>query len=598
MKKYIFNLALVSLLMSSCADWSMHQVERELKETDLSIQDARQFAYELDASDYASVSKNEENIALALSLDSDSVAYRALLAVSTNKCFSDEASADVYLPAFLKKLYPQLSVGAQGAITFRQNTGKTTYQKPFASSTAYNLTDEDYKTIWGGRGADYLAPTAEAKIPDFLSAKFPTAADSKIFVLTYRYSTEEPDTIYPPLPYECTVAQLLEAKETVEHQLSGVVGKVTSTLSGRFYLVDGNDSILVYGLTDEDGNRVWKDKGIQQGDFITVKGKYSGENTEPQLVGAVYVSHIPANTEAANRMPQRIVAAERVIANKTTIYQRQNGVWVLYTNDQVKGVEILPESVYEALGTTVVSDPATTINIYLKNKYPYAAEEDDYLVVYMVSGGSTADDFVFDGTDFVMVSGYGDEVMNFLLKKDKGWQADISTYLNEPFLGHGQGNFVLQNVLLSGPLTYVWKYDASYGMKASAYYGGNNAAEAWLVSPAIKLKKAKKPSLIFDMTQKYAANFAEECKVWVSTDYAGDVTACTWKQLPYLQNEDGTLNVPDGSSWTFQSSGEMLLTDYIEQKIWIGFQYTSSDAASATWEIKNLLVHEIEENAE
>lgn len=597
MKKYIFSLTIVGLLVSSCADWSMHQVERELKETDLSIQDARQFAYELDASDYASVSKNAENIALALSLDSDSVAYRALQAVSTNKCFSDEASADVYLPAFLKKLYPQLSVGAQGAITFRQNTGKTTYQKPFATSTAYSLTNEDYKTIWGGRGADYLAPTAEAKIPDFLSAKFSTATDGKIFVLTYRYSTEEPDTIYPPLPYECTVAQLLEAKETVEHQLSGVVGKVTSTLSGRFYLVDGNDSILVYGLTDEEGNRVWKDKGIQQGDLITVKGKYSGENAEPQLVGAVYVSHIPANKQVMP-MPQRIVAEERVIANKTVIYQRQNGVWVTYTNDQVKGVEILPESVYEALGTTVVSDPATTINIYLKNKYPYAAVEDDYLVVYMVSGGSTADDFVFDGTDFVMVSGYGDEVMNFLLKKDKGWQADISTYLNEPFIGHGQGNFVLQNVLLSGPLTYVWKYDASYGMKASAYYGGNNAAEAWLVSPAIKLKKAKKPSLIFDMTQKYAANFAEECKVWVSTDYAGDVTTCTWKQLPYLTKEDGTLNVPDGSSWTFQSSGEMLLTDYIEQKIWIGFQYTSSDAASATWEIKNLLVHEIAENAE
>lgn len=597
MKKYIFSLTIVGLLVSSCADWSMHQVERELKETDLSIQDARQFAYELDASDYASVSKNAENIALALSLDSDSVAYRALQAVSTNKCFSDEASADVYLPAFLKKLYPQLSVGAQGAITFRQNTGKTTYQKPFATSTAYSLTNEDYKTIWGGRGADYLAPTAEAKIPDFLSAKFSTATDGKIFVLTYRYSIEEPDTIYPPLPYECTVAQLLEAQETVEHQLSGVVGKVTSTLSGRFYLVDGNDSILVYGLTDEEGNRVWKDKGIQQGDLITVKGKYSGENAEPQLVGAVYVSHIPANKQVMP-MPQRIVAEERVIANKTVIYQRQNGVWVTYTNDQVKGVEILPESVYEALGTTVVSDPATTINIYLKNKYPYAAVEDDYLVVYMVSGGSTADDFVFDGTDFVMVSGYGDEVMNFLLKKDKGWQADISTYLNEPFIGHGQGNFVLQNVLLSGPLTYVWKYDASYGMKASAYYGGNNAAEAWLVSPAIKLKKAKKPSLIFDMTQKYAANFAEECKVWVSTDYAGDVTTCTWKQLPYLTKEDGTLNVPDGSSWTFQSSGEMLLTDYIEQKIWIGFQYTSSDAASATWEIKNLLVHEIAENAE
>ena len=600
MKKNTYFLCLVSrfsclvsclLFLASCEEWSMKQIENQLQTTDLSIQDARSFVYDMAASDYAIVADNKANIALALSLDEDSTAYKALQQIKTDKCFSDEASADMYVPAFLKNLYPQLSVGAQAVVNYTQMSGKSTYQKPFATASAYTLTEDDYKAIWGGRGAAYIAPKAVENIPAFLASKFPTATEGKIMVLTYEYSEQEPDTIYPPLPYVCTVAQLLEAKEKVEHQITGTVGTVRSTISGRFYLVDDNgvDSIYVYGLTDEEGNKVWKDKGLKEGDLITVKGKYNDEAAEPQLKNAIYVDHTPANA------PRR-AAKNETTTTKTTIYQLINGVWTAYTNDQVKGVVILPQEVYDALGSTSVKDPQATIDIFLRNRYPYAKMDDDYFVVYVnASGATTGDDFIYDGTHFVLKSGLTAETMNFLLKQDKGWVADISTFLNEPFIGHGQGDFVLQNVLLTGGLNYVWKYDASYGMKASAYYQStNNPSEAWLVSPAIRLKKAKNPALIFDMTQKYAGNFAEECKVFVSTDYEGDVTTCTWTQLPYLTNEDGTLNVPDGSSWTFQSSGEMPLTDYIEKTIWIGFRYTSNESHSATWEIKNFLVHEIE----
>lgn len=599
MKKNIFFSSLVSclafsaLFLTSCEDWSMKQIEKELKTTDLTIQDARSFVYDMTAQDYAAVADNKTNIAIALGLDDDSTAYRALQQVKTDKCFTDEASADTYIPAFLKNLFPQLSVGAQAVVNFTQLSGKSTYQKPFNTASAYTLTDDDYKAVWGGRGADYIAPKAVENIPAFLAAKFPTATEGKIMVLTYEYSEQDPDTIYPPLPYVCTVAQLLEAKEKEEHQITGTVGVVKSTISGRFYLVDDNgvDSIYVYGLTDEDGNKVWKNKGIKVGDRITVKGKYNDETGEPQLKNAIYVSHTPANAPIG--APYR-VAAETT--TQSTIYQLVNGVWTEYANDQVTGVVILPQEVYEALGATSVKDPQATIDIFLRNRYPYAKVDDDYFVVYVnASGATTGDDFIYDGTTFVLKSGLTTETMNFLIKQGKGWIADISTFLNEPFIGHGQGDFVLQNVLLTGGLNYVWKYDASYGMKASAYYQStNNPSEAWLVSPSIRLKKAKKPALVFEMTQKYAGDFAEECKVFVSTDYAGDVTTCTWTQLPYLTNEDGKLNVPDGSSWNFQSSGEMPLTDYVDKTIWIGFKYTSNESHSATWEIKNLLVHELE----
>ncbi|MCQ2346255.1 MAG: choice-of-anchor J domain-containing protein [Paludibacteraceae bacterium] len=578
--KYIL-FALVAVL-SSCENFYM---EKQLGHNS-DITDIRGFSYVLDAADYATIAANAANKALALRLDSDSTVYRQLQLVATEKAFNDIASADMFVPAFIAAKYPQLSLGSQCNITYQQSVGKSFYQRPFASATAYTLTDDDYKSIWGGRGALYLAPSAEDQLPAFLLNKFPSAAEDKIIVVTYVYSEQEPDTIYPPLPYECSIADLLEAKETVEHQLTGTIGKITSNISGRFYLVDGIDSILVYGIKDENGASIWRDLGLTTGDRITVKGRYSDESGEPQFTNAVYVS------SQKDLAPARIL--HTATQSKSVVYQLQGGEWKIYSNDQVNAVEMLPEQVYAALGTEALDNPQLTVNTYLKNKYPYAAEGDDYLVVYRIAGGVTADDFIFNGTDFMMNIGVEEETMSFLLKPEKGWVADVSTFLNEPFIGHGQGDFVIQNVALDG-LSYVWLYSALYGMKASAYAGNSNhPTESWLVSPAIKLKKAVNPALIFEQTQKYAANFATECTVQISTDYAGDVTTCSWTQLPWGKNADGSLNVPDGGSWTFISSGELPLTDYIGQTIYIAFKYTSSATASATWEVKNVLVHELD----
>jgi hypothetical protein len=43
------------------------------------------------------------------------------------------------------------------------------------------------------------------------------------------------------------------------------------------------------------------------------------------------------------------------------------------------------------------------------------------------------------------------------------------------------------------------------------------------------------------------------------------------------------------------STGEMDLSKYVGQKVYIGFQYNSSEQGSATWEFQNLLVAEPQE---
>jgi hypothetical protein len=166
--------------------------------------------------------------------------------------------------------------------------------------------------------------------------------------------------------------------------------------------------------------------------------------------------------------------------------------------------------------------------------------------------------------------------------------------LAESFANQSQGDFTIQNVLLTGPLSYVWQPTAIYGMKASAYVGGaNNQSEAWVVSPYVDLLEASKPVLVFEQARKYGVDFLAECFVMVSVNYEGDVTECDWVHIPFNQDENGNYIVPDGSSWDFMSTGNLDLSTYAGQKITIGFKYTSSTAGSATWEFKNLVVKEL-----
>lgn len=587
--KYIFPL--LALLFVSCDNFFD---EKQIGNTGYKPADIRtDMTYTLTADDIEQITKSGtvyEQRALALCTPEDSSAYRAWKEIGTLKAFSENADADIYVPAFMAATFPYMDKGTICKVYYPYYKGKTSRVLSFMSATGYTLTDDDYKTIWGGRGADYLTLTAESGIPGFLADKFKTATEGKIIVLTYKSLNTDPDTIYPPLPYECSIAQLLEAEETVEHQLTGTVGTIKSAIYGRFYLVDGKDSIYVYGLSDENGDKVWKAKGIQQGDLLTLRGKYSNESGEPQLNNAVYISHTAGGKGVRGKMAAKEPLVQDTVY-KSVIYQLNQGEWTLYANDQVKAYFALPQTVYDALGSTSVADPQTVIGKYLRLLYPYAAEKDIYLVAYNSSNGMTADEFTYDGTDFVMNTGYTTEEMNFVRNSD--WVADISTYYTTPFVNNGQADFTIQHVTLDG-LSYVWRYQASYGMTASAYVSGtNHPVEDWLVSPSIRLKKSVNPKMHFDHAVRYGntAYNKEWLKVMVTTDYTGDVTTTEWEHLQFPDS------IPDGSNWTFLSTGEFDLSKYNNQSVVIAFQYntTTGNLTSApTWEIQNLLVYEPE----
>ena len=590
MKKSIYILACSTLMLSACTDFFD---EHMLDNKDPQVTDVRTgMTYELTDDDYKQVANYQANIAKALALDPvDSTGLAELKAIASEKSFTETASADMYVPALMADKFPYLDNGTTCDVLYTMREGKSNRVKEFDGAQGFALTTDDYETIWQKRGADYLTPATLPDVPAFLAGKLANAKQGQIALITYNYSDDEPDPseLSDFLPYELTLAELLAFPDEKRHQISGYVGEVKSSISGRFYMIDGDYSIYVYGLTDEDGNKVWKDKGIQQGDAITIIGRYSEESGEPQILDGIYISHTPANP-APRRAP---MARKLEVIN--ALYQLTADGWQPYQNDQLKQAIALPQSVYQSAGVTAITDPDIILK-YLQAAYPYAADKEIYLVAYMGKNGATADEWVVNGTEFVLTTGYITETMSFEVKNNQ-WVANISTYLQAKFVGEGPGKFTIQHVNLDG-LNYAWRYQAAYGMTASAYVGGtNHRLEDWLISPNIRLKKSVQPQLTFDQAVRYG-NVNDNPKwlnVMVTDNYTGDVTTTEWKQLEWQAE------LPDGSNWIFQSSGVFDLSEYNGKTIVLGFRYkTDFDGievpSAPTWEIQNLLLAEPAEN--
>ena len=590
--KYILSVTALALGMTACTDYfDKHMLDNG----NVPVLDVRTgMTYTLTDNDYKLISNYPENIEKALALDPvDSTAYKELKAIATEKAFTETASADMYVPAFMDATFPYLDNGTTCDLTYTMREGKSDRVQEFAGAQGFALTTDDYEQIWQKRGADYLTPATTGKIPAYLATKLSSATEGQIALISYVYSEDEPDPseLSDFLPYELNLSDLLVFPDKKRHLIHGYVGEIKSTITGRFYMVDGTASIYVYGLTDEDGNKVWKEKGIQQGDAISLIGRYSEENGEPQILDAVYVDHTPVNSA-----PKRIKQA-RHFEPVNALYQLTADGWALYSKEDLKAGIALPQSVYDAAGVTAITD-MDIIYKYLQTVYPYPQEKEIYLVAYMGKNGATADEWVFDGTDFVLTTGYIEDVMSFEVKNNK-WIPNISTYLQAKFVGEGPGKFTIQHVQLDG-LSYVWRYQALYGMTASAYVSGtNHRVEDWLISPKIKMKKSVQPQLTFDHAVRYG-NVIDNPKwlnIWVTDDYTGDVTTTVWKHI------DWNVELPDGSNWIFRSAGVYDMSEYNGKTIVVAFQYNTNidgiDVPSApTWEIQNLLLAEPAENSE
>ena len=640
MKKVLFFLA-SALILASCENF---YIDQNLGGSDYNPTDVRTIDYTLTDADYASIVGNKDNVALALAecpVDTltgaitDSSAYFAFMQIETDLAFNKLAPADLYVPAFLTAKFPQLSKGSLFNITYKNCDGAPEYLTTFASTSKYTLSTADYETIWGeGKGGIYyLTPATMMGLTSVLPAE---AEEGAILAVVYDYKDTEPSfgggngEETPKGFFDGTAESrgFYTTSEAIAAVDAGMIAKDDSIKVGgiisrwfrkssafdkyhsvSFFVMDpvtgqehefefyncyslDKDSFATFDFTDE-MNAVcidYQGREFHLGDTVVGAGKYTIYNGTHELNTNCYLTEwrpVAAPTAA----PKKAAAAAN--GKKTVLYQYSNGKWVAYKNDAAT-VVALPEDVYTAVGYNyLLAKNKNVLTTFLAQEYPYAQAGKAYTVVYVATseGAYNAIEFVYDGATFVENLGISLATTTFSLSDV--WGSTI--YYKQAIMGEGQGKLTIQNVKLTDPLTYVWYYSAAYGMCASAFKdNASYESESWLVTPQIDLSRAKTPQFGFDHAFNKAPNFTEECTVLVSTNYTGDVTTCDWTPLEWNLNEDGTLNIPSGTSWTFQHTGYFDFTPFVGEKINIAFRYTTANGVSGTWELKNLLLSEPE----
>ena len=131
----------------------------------------------------------------------------------------------------------------------------------------------------------------------------------------------------------------------------------------------------------------------------------------------------------------------------------------------------------------------------------------------------------------------------------------------------------------------VWEHSTQYGnpgscARMSGFSGSSFANEDWLISPAINLTQAVNASFEFETAKNYTGN---DLEIMLSKEYTGtgDPNAVNWVKItPALST----------GSWAWTPSGPIDLSGYLGETLYFAFKFTSTNSASATWEVDNVKV--------
>jgi hypothetical protein len=87
---------------------------------------------------------------------------------------------------------------------------------------------------------------------------------------------------------DATIEEFLAAEVgNTQYRLKGVITNIANTTYGNLYLRDFSGETFVYGIED------FQEKGLKEGDIITIVGKRAAYNGNPQVGSAVLESVIP-----------------------------------------------------------------------------------------------------------------------------------------------------------------------------------------------------------------------------------------------------------------------------------------------------------------
>ena len=143
--KYIFSIVALTLGLTACENYFD---DKYLDNGDPYIKVVKTYEYTLTEADYATIANNSTNKAKAYEMDSikglKNRYQNALVNVGKNGYFNNNATADMYAPAFIYNKYPQVDPGSIFNLTYLTDDGLPPYLRPYNAATRVTLdvTDE------------------------------------------------------------------------------------------------------------------------------------------------------------------------------------------------------------------------------------------------------------------------------------------------------------------------------------------------------------------------------------------------------------------------------------------------------------------------
>jgi len=149
--KYILGTAFVLGSLALCPSCDNYFDDKYMDNGDPKIVVVETKEYVLVPADYQSIANNAANKAIAAEMDSlkglKNRYKKALEDVGKEMMFSTNASADMYVPAFLKSRYPHLDVGSIINVVYDTDDGLPAYLQPYNAATQMTLSVTDVADI-------------------------------------------------------------------------------------------------------------------------------------------------------------------------------------------------------------------------------------------------------------------------------------------------------------------------------------------------------------------------------------------------------------------------------------------------------------------